>query len=164
PGLALPDANVLTAMYPLDLGEHADRGIASPPAEVGPTPYPDWVSSVDADGNETAGIRMPDISVPVATHTGFNPRHPDTGGPGEMLEYIGSTVPFAPTEEDRVAMNDPRPSLVKRYASRIDYLDQVRRAAQTLVEQRYLLAPDIDVCVEIAAERFDACVGAAASE
>jgi hypothetical protein len=158
PGLAVPDADVLTTMYPLDLGEDADRGIATPPAGIGPTPYPDWVSSVDADGNETAGIRLPDITVPVATHTGFNPRHPDTGGPGELLEYIGSTLPFAPTEEDRAATNDPRPSLAERYVGRDDYLDRVRQAARNLVERRYLLAPDIDVCVEAAAERYDACV------
>ncbi|MEE2980399.1 MAG: alpha/beta hydrolase domain-containing protein [Pseudomonadota bacterium] len=158
PGLALPDAGVLTNMYPLDLGDHADRGIATPPAKVGLTPYPDWVSSVDADGNEAAGIPMPDITVPVATHTGFNPRHPDTGGPGELLEYIGSTVPFAATEEDRATANDPRPSLTERYTSRDDYLDRIRRAAKALVEQRYLLAADIEVCVDIAAERYDACV------
>lgn len=158
PGLAMPDPDVMTTMYPLDLGQHADRGIATPPATVGPTPYPDWVSSVDADGNETAGIAMPDVTVPVATHTGFNPRHRDTGGPGELLEYIGSTVPFAPTEADRAAANDPRPSLAQRYAGRGDYLDRIRRAATSLVEQRYLLALDIDVCVEIAAARYDACM------
>jgi hypothetical protein len=158
PGLALPDADVLTTMYPLDLGDHAERGIATPPAKIGPTAYPDWVSSVDANGNEAAGIAMPDITVPVATHTGFNPRHPDTGGPGEMLEYIGSTVPFALTSEDRAARNDPRPSLDERYTSRDDYLAQVRQAAQTLADQRYLLAQDIDICLEIAAERYDACV------
>jgi hypothetical protein len=158
PGLALPDADVLTTMYPLDLGAFADSGIATPPAKVGPTAYPDWVSSVDANGNEAAGIAMPDITVPVATHTGFNPRHPDIGGPGEMLEYIGSTVPFALTEEARAAANDPRPSLAERYAGRDDYLAQVRQAAQALVGQRYLLAQDIDVCLEIAAERYDACL------
>ena len=158
PGLAMPDAGVLTTMYPLGLGDHAGRGIASPPAVVGPTAYPDWVSSVDADGNEAAGIRMPDIAVPVATHTGFNPRHPDTGGPGELLEYIGSTVPFAATEEDRAAANDPRPSLAARYAGRDDYLDQIRQAARDLVERRYLLAQDIEVCVDIAATRYDACM------
>jgi hypothetical protein len=160
PGLAVPDPDVMTAIYPLDLGEHAERGIATPPVGVGPTPYPDWVSAVDGDGNETAGVRMPDIAVPVATHTGFNPRHPDIGGPGELLEYIGSTVPFAATSEDRAARNDPRPSLAERYVSREDYLAQVRQAALALVEQRYLLAQDIDVCLEIAAERYDACVAA----
>lgn len=163
PGLALPDADVLTTMYPLHLGEFADSGIATPPAKVGPMAYPDWVSSVDANGNEAAGIAMPDITVPVATHTGFNPRHPDIGGPGEMLEYIGSTVPFARTSEERSATNDPRPSLAERYASRDDYLAQVRQAAHTLVEQRYLLAQDVDVCLEIGAERYDACVAGPSS-
>jgi hypothetical protein len=156
PGLAMPDPDVLTTMYPLDLGDHAERGIAAPPAVVGRAAYPDWVSTVDADGNETGGVPMPDITVPVATHTGFNPRHPDCGGPGELLEYIGSTVPFAATEKARAAAGDPRPSLAQRHASREDYLGQVRQAAQVLVERRYLLAPDIDVCVDIAAARYDA--------
>src|SRR5688572_32309091 len=30
------------------------------------------VPQVDADGNELAGIRMPELSVPVATYTGWN--------------------------------------------------------------------------------------------
>ena len=35
-------------------------------------PYRAYVTQVDADGNEIAGIRLPDIAVPLATHTGWN--------------------------------------------------------------------------------------------
>ena len=32
----------------------------------------DPVPQVDADGNEVAGVRLPSIAVPLATHTGWN--------------------------------------------------------------------------------------------
>jgi len=157
PGLVPPAAGLLTTMYPLDLGPRAADGIATLPARLGPESYPDWVSAVDGDGNETGGLRMPDIAVPVATHTGFNPRHPETGGAGQLLEYVGSSLPFAVTAAERSARGDPRPALAERYGSRDDYLDQVRAAADALVGQRYLLAEDVGLCVDIAAVRYDAC-------
>ena len=159
PGLALPDADMLTTMHPLDLGPDAERGIARLPAAIDSRSYPDWVSAVDADGNEVAGLHMPDVAVPVATHTGFNPRHPETGGAGQLLEYIGSTVPFADTAAAREAAGDPRPSLAERYAGRDDYLDRVRAAAEALAARRYLLARDVGLCVDLAAARYDLCLG-----
>ena len=161
PGLAAPDVNLLTTMYPLDLGPHADKGIGELPAKIDHNAYPDWVSKVDADGNEVAGIRMPDVSVPVATYTGFNPRHLDTGGTGLLLEYIGSTIPFPLDSQQRQANGDPRLSIAERYSSRDNYLRRVRDAAEHLVERRYLLARDVELCSNLAAERYDACVAAA---
>ena len=159
PGLALPDGAAMTWVYPMDLGPDADRGIGAMPAKIGPTPYPDWVSTVDGNGNEAAGIAMPDVAVPVASHTGFNPRHPHTGGAGQLLEYVGSTLPFARDKAGREGLGDPRLSIQERYGSRDDYLQQVRAAAQALVGQRYLLAQDVALCVDIAAARYDACMG-----
>lgn len=159
PGLALPDAAAMTWVYPLDLGLNAEQGIGDMPAKIGPTPYPDWVSILDGNGNEAAGIPMPDVAVPVASHTGFNPRHADTGGAGQLLEYIGSTIPFAKDQAGREGLGDPRPSIHERYASRDDYLQQVRAAAEKLVGQRYLLAQDVALCVDLAAARYDACMG-----
>ncbi len=158
PGLARPVADLLTTMYPLELGRHAEKGIAELPAKIESDAYPDWVSDIDADGNEVSGIRIPDVSVPVATYTGFNPRHPDTGGTGLLLEYIGSTVPFPLDDQQRQTTDDPRLSITERYSSRDDYLRQVREAADQLVEQRYLLARDIERCIDQAAERYDACI------
>ncbi|MFP6748388.1 MAG: alpha/beta hydrolase domain-containing protein [Alphaproteobacteria bacterium] len=158
PGLALPNPDVMTAVYPMDLGTDAGRGIGAMPPVLAAEAYPDWVSRVDESGNETGGIPMPDITVPVATHTGFNPRHGDTGGAGQLLEYVGSTIPLARDQAARLANGDPRPALGERYDGRDDYLHKVRRAAEDLVERRYLLAGDVELCIDIAAVRYDACL------
>ena len=96
------------------------------------------------------------ITVPVASHTGFNPRHEDTGGAGQLLEYIGSTVPLPADKAAREGTGDPRSSMAERYNSRDDYLAQVRAAAKALAEQRAILSHDIGLCIEIAAARYDA--------
>ena len=114
-GLTPPGADVMTTMHPLDLGADVENGIAVMPPVIETAAYPDYVSTVDWDGNETSGIRMPDVSVPVATHTGFNPRHPETGGNGQLLEYVGSTLPFAKDAEGREATGDSRLSIAERY-------------------------------------------------
>ncbi|MDD9982710.1 MAG: alpha/beta hydrolase domain-containing protein [Gammaproteobacteria bacterium] len=159
PGATLPRGDRLPSLAPMNLGERADEGVPALPATFTGAPYPALVSAVDGFGNETGGLRMPDVAIPVATHTGFNPRHPDTGGDGQILEYLGSTVPLARTAAAREAASDPRPSIAERYASRDAYLAEVRAAAQRLVEARYLLAGDIELCVALAGERFDAVVG-----
>ena len=156
PGFALPRADRLPSLVPMDLGEHAERGVPALPARFVGEPYPSPVSAVDADGNETGGLRMPDVSVAVATHAGFNPRHPDGGGDGQLLEYLGSTIPLARTAAEREAAADPRPSVAERYADREAYLAEVREAAERLVAGRYLLAGDVDLCLAIAGERYDA--------
>ena len=159
PGFALARSDRLPSLAPMDLGEHADRGVPALPARFVGEPYPSSVSAVDADGNETGGVRMPDVSVPVATHAGFNPRHPESGGGGQILEYLGSTVPLTRTAAERAAARDPRPSLAERYASRDAYLAEVRAAAERLVEGRRLLAVDVELCAALAGERYDAVAG-----
>ena len=159
PGAVLPRADRLPSLAPMDLGEHGDDGIPELPAKFIAQPYPTSVSAVDEFGNERGGLRMPDVEVPVATHTGFNPRHPDTGGDGQILEYLGSTVPLARTAAAREAASDPRPSIAEQYRSREMYLAEVRAAARRLVEARYLLSGDIDLCVALAGERYDAVAG-----
>src|SRR5207302_135609 len=59
PGMALLDPAQLPRLRRLDLGPDAERGIGRLPAETG-EPYPSYVSAVDTDGNESAGIRVPD--------------------------------------------------------------------------------------------------------
>jgi hypothetical protein len=124
------------------------------PPKVG-TRYPNLVSAVDADGNELAGIRLPDISVPLATYTGWNVRHPDIGGPGQTLSLLGSTIPLPATQAERESTGDPRPSIAARYPTKEDYLRQVQQAAEALVAQGYLLAEDLFTVAEQAAQRYD---------
>ncbi|HET6318330.1 MAG TPA: alpha/beta hydrolase domain-containing protein, partial [Chloroflexota bacterium] len=86
------------------------------------TPYPSYAAAVDADGNELAGIRLPDLSVPVATHTGWVARHPETGAPGQLVDMMGFTLPFPPTSAARAETGDPRPAIAERYRDRDAYV------------------------------------------
>jgi len=155
PDAAVPKAERLRALRRLDLGPEADQGIGCYPAQVG-TQYPTYVSAVDGDRNEVGGIRLPDLTVPVATYTAWNPRHPSIGGKGQILEALGSTLPFAATEADRARTGDPRRSIANRYPDRDTYLAKVRQAATELVAQRYVLDEDAELLVRIAGERYDA--------
>jgi hypothetical protein len=159
PAAALPAVATLPALCRLDLGPAPERGAGAWPPEAG-APYRSVVAALDADGNEAAGIRLPDLTVPLATYTGFNPRHPETGGAGQILDMMGSTLPFARTRAERAAANDPRPAIEERYRDRADYLARVRAAAEQLVAQRHLLPEDVDTVVADAAARWDAFAGA----
>ena len=87
------------------------------PSHVGPS-YPIFVPAVDSDGNEMTGIRLPDLSVPLATHTGWNLRHDSIGGQGQVIGTTGATMPFPATRAERQATGDPRLSVAERYASK----------------------------------------------
>jgi hypothetical protein len=139
-----------------DFGADAEmRRIALAPPRVG-APYGTRVSAVDGDGNEVAGLVLPELAVPVATHTGWNLRHADIGGVEQLLVFAGATLPFAKTRGDRERSGDPRPSIAERYASRDDYLARVRDAAQALVKEHYLLEEDVETSLTFAARMWDA--------
>jgi alpha/beta hydrolase family protein len=114
----------------------------------GGTDLPLLVPSVDDDGNEKAGIRLPDVAVPLATYTGWNFRDPSTGSSGEIVPLLGSSIPFPPTRASRAASHDPRRSIDERYASHDEYLAKVRDAAEALVRRGYLLFDDVDRIVQ----------------
>jgi len=121
----------------------------------GGTALPLLVPQVDADGNEVAGIRLPDVSVPLATYTGWNFRRPEIGGTHLLVSLLGSYVPLARTRAEREARRDPRPSVEERYPSRAAYLSRVRGAADALVGFRYLLAEDIESVMRRSADQWD---------
>ena len=159
----LPDVRFPTAVtraMRLDYGPETEHGrTVKLPAGEGET-YPALVSDVDADGNERAGIRLPDVTVPLATHTGWNLRHESVGNPDLVIGITGGlagwTLPFAATRAGREATGDPRPSIDERYASRDEYLRRVRAAAQELIAAGYVLAEDLRRIVEAAGARYDA--------
>jgi hypothetical protein len=141
----------------LDLGPDAVAGVARWPAAAGGR-HEAYVSAVDADGNEIAGIRLPDVSVPIATHTGWAVRHGSIGAPGGLVRLMGGTFPFAVTREQREAAGDSRPSIAERYRSRADYEQRVRAATAELVRDRYVLEEDTEITVNTAMDRYDAVV------
>ena len=159
PAAVTPDPARLWSLPRLDLGPNSEGQLTTLPPVAG-EPFPTLVSAVDADGNEVAGIRAPDVSVPLATLTGWNPRHPESGGAGQIMPLTGSTIPFPISAAERVAVGDPRRSIEERYEHREDYLGRVRTEAERLVAQRYLLAGDVDVVVANADRRWDALVPA----
>ena len=147
----------LWALPELNFGEQMAQGIGSYPPVMSLTKvFPAFVSAVDKDGNDTAGIRLPDIQVPLATHTGWNPRHPEVAGLDQTAGLSGSSIPFAKATTDRDPEVDPRPSMEERYAGRDDYEARVRAVAEELVAQRYLLPSDAEVVTKNAMDRWDA--------
>jgi hypothetical protein len=155
PGAHYPERHALPCGR--DYGMHQEREeVTLLPPTVG-KPYGTRVPAVDQDGNEVAGITLPEIAVPLATHTGWTLRHSDIGGTQQLLMFAGGTIPFAAHEAARRARRDPRPSIAARYASKDDYLARVRQAAEQLVHERYLLAEDIAVCVAQASKFWEYC-------
>ena len=157
PGRASPDAARLWRIREVDLGPNAPQGIGRYPAIEG-REYAHLAPAADADGNDLAGIRLPDLTVPVGTHTGWNLRHPDTGAPEQLMSMQGSTHWFAATAAQRQASNDPRPALAERYASRDDYAAQAKAAAESLAKQGYLLDEDVPTVAASCLERYDRAV------
>jgi hypothetical protein len=125
--------------------------VAPPGDWVHPKPaaqaYRTLVCKVDADGNEAAGIRLPDIAVPLATYSGWNEYKPPYPK-GELADRDGSCLPFALDKAARQAAGDPRPSIAERYASGGDYLAKVETVVTALMKDRLLLAEDADRYLE----------------
>jgi hypothetical protein len=142
------------ARYPIHHDRPQKRDFTTLPPKDGPT-YGTRVSAVDDDGNERAGIPVPEVAVPLATHTGWNLRHADIGGADQILYFAGSTLPFAKTRAEREKSGDPRPSIAERYRSRDDYLARVREAAKALVAEGYLLEEDVDVSLTFATKFWE---------
>jgi hypothetical protein len=139
----------------LDFGADAElRRITLAPPRVG-APYGARVAAVDRDGNEVGGIVLPELSVPLATHTGWNLRHSDVGGVEQLLVFAGATLPFAKTRRERESAGDPRPAIEERYASRDEYLARVRAAAQALAKDRYMLDEDVETSLAFAARLWE---------
>ena len=152
PGARFPDH--VQRPQRLDFGPAVERGLATLPPKLG-APFVTFVSAVDGDGNERAGIRPPELRVPLATFMGWNPRHPEQGAPGDIMAMMGSTLAFARTAPDRGRTGDPRASIEERYTNREGYLARVRQDAGAMVAARQLLAEDVDAVVERAGALWD---------
>ena len=106
-------------------------------------PYRPLVTKVDADGNEIAGIRLPDIAVPLGTYTGWN-LYKTPYVEGELGDRDGSFAPFVATASEREARKDPRLSLQERYSTHTNYVTKVIDAVNKLVAARLLLTEDAE--------------------
>lgn len=142
--VGFPDLSSIGIPYRGDLNNEisvTDYTSAVPVADLS-RKYTVLVSKTDRDGNEIAGVRVPEIVAPLATYTSWNVRGAGHT-PGEACLFFGSTLPFAATEAARRASGDPRLSLAERYSSKADYVSKVQAAAQALVDERLLLQEDV---------------------
>jgi hypothetical protein len=103
--------------------------------------YPVFVPKTDADGRDIAGLRLPTLEAPAATHTGWNLRKAGFGE-GELCDNNGAMISFAATREERLKNNDPRLSMAERYPNEGDRAGAIARAGQQLVRDRLLLEED----------------------
>ena len=116
---------------------------------------PFLLSQVDADGNETGGIRLPEQQVPLGTMTGWQFRSPRIGAPDTLMVNSGAYIAFPATRAERAKASDPRLAIEERYTSRADYLGKVEQAAQRLARERYILAGDVPAIVAAAGKHWD---------
>ncbi|MEO8682650.1 MAG: alpha/beta hydrolase domain-containing protein [Vicinamibacterales bacterium] len=157
PGYVRPRAPMTT--YRLDFGPEWSKGIVSiEPPTIG-KPFIGKVPAVDEAGNDRPGIRLPEIAVPLATHTGWNYRRPAIGAPDRLASEIGSYLPLARTRADREKSGDSRRSIEERYASREDYLGRISLAAVGLVDAGFLLPEDVPAMIQRAASHYDWAMG-----
>ena len=126
----------------LDFGPGWREGMLSlQPPKVG-QPFPVLVPQVDADGNERDGVRLPEITVPLATYASWNLRDPSIGAPDQRVSFEASYLPFPKIAADGQKAGDARQSIAERYTSREDYLHRYGRALDELVKQRWILEED----------------------
>jgi hypothetical protein len=172
---------VLPTLYPSfsQSGQNGLVNLLQPTAIEGPghlvsgrfSALPFLVPQVDEDGNEIAGIRVPEVTVPLATTTGWNFRHDRP--PPAIYPLLGSYLPFARTKAERDGpsfvillpegtkreitnpRHDPRLSIEERYRDQDDYLRRIRVAADALVKERFLLADDVEDVVARAKRHWE---------
>jgi hypothetical protein len=132
----------------LDFGPNWRDGILGiQPPKVGEA-FPVLVPQVDADGNERDGVRLPEITVPLATYASWNLRDPSIGAPDQRVSFELSYLPFPKTAADREKSGDPRKSIVERYTDRDDYMMRYKNAVDDLVKQRWILVQDREALIQ----------------
>jgi hypothetical protein len=100
---------------------------------------------IGPDGNELAGVRLPELQVPLATYTGWNLREAGTGFPS-TARFLGSVIAW------------PKDELLARYRSRDEYFGRFTAAALALVRQRFLVASDLPAVLERGAREWEVAV------
>ncbi len=136
PGVSFPD--VINGLRVTDYS-------TNPPTEG--KSYPVFIPKVDEDGNDIAGIHLPDVSVPIATYMGWN-----LGGEGfakgSLCSVIGSAIPFPLTKTEKESTEDSRLSIEERYPTHEYYVQKIKEATESLLKKRFLLEEDKDLYIK----------------
>lgn len=149
PGMRHPGSNLQPRLVDSGPRFWSDGVFSVVPPKMGET-FRTFVPAFDDDGNGVGGIRLPELSVPLGTYQGFNPRSEAAGNPEFLTRFDGSFRVFPTTEDERQRAGDPRRSIEARYASHQEYVDRVAAAANELARQRLLLPEDAGSTIELA--------------
>jgi len=162
----VPGVTTSTAVhraYRADYGPtFATEGVVTvEPPRLG-TAFPILVPQVDADGNGIAGVKMPELVVPLATYTGWNLFNARSGPTDALSSMQGSYIPLPRTIAERKRINDPRQSIEERYRDKDQYVGLVGKAARELIDQGFLLTEDLAVVLKNAGRHWDVAASTAA--
>ena len=135
----LPNAENLTGLWHTNLGDQSENGICDHPAKL-LSRYPRLVSNVNQKLNEIAGVRLPEIALPIGIHSGWNPRHPMHGAPDQTAAFAGFSV-FDCSD----CVPEPRN----------ECHNLVSRLTDELVNSRYVLAEDRELVIDNAMKRYE---------
>jgi Alpha/beta hydrolase domain len=147
--------SVIHEAYRVDYGPRWSAGIITrEPPGIGPA-FASLVSQVDADGNEIGGVRGMELRAPLATYTPWQLRGGRSGDAGELVDFLGTYVPFPRTDDEGTRWSDSRQSLARRYPDKSAYLSVATRAANALVAEGLMLPEDRVRSIERAGEHWD---------
>ncbi len=153
PGLGFP--KVTEVAYRVDYGPRWKKGIVDyQPPRLGPS-FPALVPITDSLGNELGGIRNIEVRAPLATYAPWSLR---TGMPGpqdELADFRGTFIPLPWNEAQKKRTGDPRPAVSQLYRSRADYLARTAAAADSLIQEGFLLPEDSSYVVGRAGRIWD---------
>lgn len=124
------------------------------PPKIGQS-YAVRVPLPDQDGLDKAGLRLPELQAPLGTYTGWNLQNAATGAPERLGRWDGSFFPFARTETERLATNDPRRAVSERYASREAYVEAYASATLAMADKELILTMDVNPMIERAGQFYD---------
>jgi hypothetical protein len=156
---SFPFAAYMPQIWRMDYGPRYGeaRVITMEPPRLG-APYQILVPQVDADGNDVSGVRLTEVAAPLGTYTGWNVTIPQLSDLKYLSGLVGGFEPFPLTSELRERDHDARFSIAERYAGRQDYLDRVKRAAEDLVRQRFMIGADVPAVVQRAGQIWNTLV------
>lgn len=148
PGVRYP--SVIHTPRRFDYGpDFRSKGIITREPPIPMESYVVRVPRVDGDGNERGTLLPVEVAVPTATFTGWNLRRAEVGAEMQLVNLMGSYIPFSKTKAERLKSGDPRPSIEERYGTFAEYRRRVAQKADEYVRTGYLLPEDAERLVKL---------------
>ena len=96
-----------------------------------------------------------ELLAPLATYAPWSLRWGYAAATDELVDFLGTYIPFPTREAERLTAGDPRPSLEALYGEKPRYLAAARAAAEALAGRGLLLDEDVARVLANAARQWD---------